>query len=420
MENNKVNASRSLSHHEIFIVSLFLLAFIVALEFMVFTMTKDYKATLTSHDNAVAGYLVRNGVDESLVTSAFTDEKTGRDRVAGTTLLTAAGYSEATQNSLIPLVTSFQRKFALETLTISLLFAFCFLVLLYSRQKRRYREFDAATNTLGRFMEGDTTVRLSDCGETNLDRFFTAVNTLATSLTAHIAKEKQNKEFLKETISDISHQLKTPLAALQMYNEIIINEKTGNEVVESFTQKSERELKRMETLIQSLLKLARLDAGTITLNKKSLSLHDFLKQCIAAYDTRAQLETKKIILQCNPGATLYLDVMWMSEALGNIIKNALDHTEGGDQIEIICEESAVATEIVIHDNGYGIHPEDIHHIFKRFYRSRFSKDQQGVGIGLSLAKAIIEKHDGVLTVESTLGEGTSFHLVFPKTYKTVS
>jgi signal transduction histidine kinase len=420
MENRKIIHSLLPQQHEILIAAALFLVFIIAVESMVFVMAKDYKATLISHDREVAGYLANNGVEESLVAGAFGAAKTSADTASGTTLLNGAGYSEQTKNSLLPLVAAFQEKYALIALSISCLFAFCILALLYFRQQRRNRELEDATQTINRFMEGDTSARLYDGGETSRDRFFAAVNTLVTSLTAHIEKERHNKIFLKDTISDISHQLKTPLAALQMYNEIIANEKTGNEVVEGFTEKSQRELERMETLIQSLLKLARLDAGTITLDKKILPLHDFLNQCVAAFATRAQMEGKTIVLQCNAQVALCLDAMWMREAVGNIIKNALDHTKSNDQIEIICEESAVDTEIVIRDNGMGIHPEDIHHIFKRFYRSRFSKDQQGVGIGLPLAKAIIEKHGGVLTVESSLGEGSSFHLVFPKTYKTVS
>ncbi|MPN60207.1 Sensor protein SrrB [bioreactor metagenome] len=100
--------------------------------------------------------------------------------------------------------------------------------------------------------------------------------------------------------------------------------------------------------------------------------------------------------------------------MGNIIKNALDHTEAKGRIEISCEDTAVLTEIVIRDNGAGIHPEDIHHVFKRFYRSRFSKDKTGVGIGLSLSKAIVELHGGTVAVSSKLGEGAEFHLIFPK------
>jgi signal transduction histidine kinase len=170
----------------------------------------------------------------------------------------------------------------------------------------------------------------------------------------------------------------------------------------------------MEVLIQNLLRLARLDAGTVELERSACNLRDFLESCISSFTTRAEQEGKGISLVCDDSATLCLDETWFGEAVGNIIKNALDHTKSGDNIEVSCEKTAVATEIVIRDNGSGIHPEDLHHIFKRFYRSRYSKDKQGVGIGLSLAKVIVEGHGGVVTVESELGRGTEFRLIFPK------
>ncbi len=237
---------------------------------------------------------------------------------------------------------------------------------------------------------------------------------MATALTVHIEKEKHHRIFLKETISDISHQLKTPLAALQMYNEIILDEKTGNKVVEDFVQKSQRELLRMENLIQNLLKLAKLDAGTIVLEKDNRDLNPFLEKCKNEFMTRAERENKKITVICNTTIRMSFDEIWLGEAIENIIKNALDHTKATDQIEICGVENSLLIEITIKDNGAGIDPEDIHHIFERFYRSRYSKDHQGIGIGLALSKTIIEKHGGTITVYSELGKGTVFHVIFPK------
>ena len=110
---------------------------------------------------------------------------------------------------------------------------------------------------------------------------------------------------------------------------------------------------------------------------------------------------------------LFCDRDWLGEAIGNIVKNALDHTGKGDTIYIKWTALPSAVQITIKDNGCGIHPEDLHHIFKRFYRSRFSKDTQGIGLGLPLAKAIIEAHGGLIEVESELGIGTSFIMNFP-------
>ena len=112
-------------------------------------------------------------------------------------------------------------------------------------------------------------------------------------------------------------------------------------------------------------------------------------------------------------ASLLCDRDWLTEAIDNLVKNALDHTESGDFVRIEWTLRPYAVQICVRDNGSGIHPEDLHHIFKRFYRSRFSKDQQGIGLGLPLAKAIVEAHGGTITVDSEWGRGTAFTLNFP-------
>ena len=127
---------------------------------------------------------------------------------------------------------------------------------------------------------------------------------------------------------------------------------------------------------------------------------------------RARQEKKKIILSGSDYLSLFCDRDWLSEAIDNIVKNAFDHTENGAVIGITWRALPSGVQIVVKDNGCGIHPEDLHHIFKRFYRSRFSKDTQGIGLGLPLAKAAIEAHGGAIEVDSELGRGTSFTMNF--------
>lgn len=395
-------------------VLLILLAMVFAGQFAVYKMAEDYKADLAAHDCAVAGALSAAGVDRGKIAAAFVSDKTKADTDEGRSLLTAVGYNERTRTELIPLAAELRKKYALAVLLASGLFSFAVLTAIYRYIALRDRQVHAAAGQLSRFLGGDTSARLSDCGEGSLSALFAAVNAMATSLTAHIETEKRGRQALKNTISDISHQLKTPLAALSMYNDIIEEERADAATVERFAQKSRRELDRMEGLIQNLMKLARLDAGTIELSKATQPLRDFLNKRAALFDTRAAREGKTIRVFGNEAIRFCFDEVWLGEAVDNILKNALDHTKSGDFVEISCEETAVTAEIAICDSGEGIHPEDIHHIFKRFYRSRFSKDAQGVGIGLAIAKSIVDMHGGTVTVQSELGESSRFCLTFPK------
>lgn len=253
-----------------------------------------------------------------------------------------------------------------------------------------------------------------ECSEEGaMYRLFHEVNSLVTMADAHADSERRAKEFLRRTISDISHQLKTPIAALNIYNGILQQETADAATVREFTSLSEQELDRIESLVQSLLKMARLDAGAITLERSPENVFDLLEHIKRQYSFRAEQEGKEIVLKGDEQTVFSCDRTWLAEAIGNLVKNALDHTAQGDRILVRWQQSPCLTQITVEDTGSGIRSEDLYHIFKRFYRSRFSKDTQGVGLGLPLAKSIVEAHQGSIEVHSKLGQGTAFTINFP-------
>ena len=245
-----------------------------------------------------------------------------------------------------------------------------------------------------------------------LYQMFGGIEELAVALQAKNENEHKSKEFLQEMVSNISHQLKTPLAALSMYTEIIIDEPDQPDTVTSFAEKSMASLQRIEQLIGALLKMARLDAGSIVFEKKPILVTELLEQAQASFTIRAEVEGKQIMLSGPPDEMLTCDFEWTSEAIGNLIKNALDHTGRGGLIHIEWKHSPDMLRLSVSDNGCGISQDDIHHIFKRFYRSKHSSDHTGVGLGLPLAKAIVEGQGGIISVVSTPCEGTTFTISF--------
>lgn len=267
---------------------------------------------------------------------------------------------------------------------------------------------DHAVSQIAEYISGNHNVRIACNEEGSLYRLFHEVNSLAAILSAQAENESKTKDFLRNTISDISHQLKTPLAALNIYNGIIQGEAEDASAIKEFTELSEQELDRLETLVQSLLKIAKFDAGTIVIDKKPENVSDMMEHVKKHFSYRAAQEEKEISLSGDDSITLLCDQSWFLEAVDNIVKNALDHTKKGDTVHIAWKQFPSVVQITIKDNGCGIHPEDLYHIFKRFYRSRFSKDVQGIGLGLPLAKAIIEAHNGTIEVNSEPGVGTSF------------
>lgn len=311
------------------------------------------------------------------------------------------------------LLANFEIKNATYYIIIcSLCMGIIILLLCYGYFREQHRIMENAISQITEYISGnkDVTIECNDEGE--LYRLFHEVNSLVAILNAHAENEKSAKKFLRNTISDISHQLKTPLAALNIYNGIIQNESKELPTIQEFSQFSEQELDRIETLVHSLLKITKLDAGTIELEKSLENVSELVENIKKHFLFRAEQEGKEIHLSGNEEISLLCDRNWIIEAIGNLVKNALDHTEKGGIIRIEWRAFASIVQITVKDNGSGIHPEDLHHIFKRFYRSRFSKDVQGIGLGLPLAKAIIEAHNGTIEVDSTLSTGTSFTINF--------
>ncbi len=290
----------------------------------------------------------------------------------------------------------------------------CILILLacYAYFKEQNDIMENAIGQIREYISGSKDARIECYEEGELYRLFHEVNSLASILNAHIESEGRKKEFLRNTISDISHQLKTPLAALNIYNGILQGEAEALPTVKEFVGLSEQELERIETLVQKLLKISKFDAGTIVMEKASENISDMMECIKKRFSFRAGQEGKEIILLGDEAIDFNCDRNWMMEAMVNIVKNALDHTEEGDSVWIEWKLSASALQIAVKDNGTGIHPEDLYYIFKRFYRSRYSKDTQGIGLGLPLAKSIIEAHGGSISADSEWGSGTTFYLNF--------
>lgn len=305
---------------------------------------------------------------------------------------------------------------ALAILLCALIMGGAVLLLCYAYFYAYFREqnkiMEHAVSQIKEYLSGNRNVLIECDEEGELYRLFHEVNSLVSILNAHAENEKKSKKFLRSTISDISHQLKTPLAALNIYNGILQEEAKDLPSIREFTELSEQELDRIETLVQNLLKITKLDAGTICLEKSLENVSELMESVKKRFLFRAEQEGKEISLSGDEKIAFLCDRSWMIEAVGNIVKNALDHTEKGGIIRIEWRALTSVIQVTIKDNGSGIHPEDLHHIFKRFYRSRFSKDTQGIGLGLSLAKGVVEAHNGTVEVESALGRGTVFTFNF--------
>ena len=356
------------------------------------------QAMLLERDGAVASALLAQGMAENDIAAALAASEVSG---AGRALLARIGRTAATPGLLLP-------ELAAAGLLAALLLGGA---LIFARAQAA--RLAGAERLLRRYAEGDFSARLPRDAEGPLGSLFAAAEELATMLQAKTEAEHRARQFLKQTIADISHQLKTPLAALGLYQEIIAAEPDNADAVRAFAGKAGDALLRMESLIQAMLKITRLDAGSIRFAPAACPLPDLAGRAVRDLLTRAKREGKRIRLEGDPALTLWCDPDWTAEALGNLVKNGLDHTAAGGLVQVTWRHTPGMVQVQVADNGSGIAPEDIHHIFKRFYRGRSGPDACGAGLGLPLARAIVEGQGGAITVQSTPGQGSVFAVSFP-------
>lgn len=367
------------------------------------------KNVLLEKEKTIASSLLQQGVSPGVIASAFGSEESTAE---GTAFLEKIGRTSKSDPWLLGAVRENTVAFLIFTASggaglcaLMLAVAGCFL-------HRREKLYQDAQKIIAEFADGNFSHRLSCDREGALYQMFDAVDQLSMALQAKGEAELHAREVLQEAVSDISHQLKTPLAALTMYAEIILDEPDHAEAVRKFAQKSLQSLGRMESLIQTLLKVMRLDVGSVTFDKQDCRIPELVSAATRELRTRAMQEQKRIWPEGDRDEILCCDPVWTAEAVSNLVKNALDHMEAGGTVRIGWQRFPAMLRLWVADDGCGIAAEDLPHIFKRFYRSKNSADAQGAGLGLALVKSIVEGQNGIVSVTSCPGEGTVFTLSF--------
>jgi len=284
-------------------------------------------------------------------------------------------------------------------------------VLLFTRW--RYREIEKLSGYLRKISSGDYTLDVRDNYEGELSILKNDIYKVTLMLSEQSELLKKDKIHLTEAISDISHQLKTPLTSMTMMVDLLSDAKLPREKRIEFTQNISVQLERIEWLVSSLLKISKIDAGTVLFKQDKIIVKELIQKSLDPVLIPMDIKGQTVSLNGDESVSFLGDFNWTVEALINILKNCVEHTEQGGKIHISFSENTLFTEMIITDNGKGIPQEDLPYIFNRFYKGK-SADEDSVGIGMAMAHSIITNQNGHIEVSSEQGQGTTFRIKFYK------
>lgn len=309
-------------------------------------------------------------------------------------------------------------EFTLENSSIILVFSMTLFVLYWITFRKInsvYSDVERISEMMAAMMEGKEDLPEEEYMEGAVGVLYSNFYKVVGILKESRNRELSEKIFLRDIISDISHQLKTPLASLNVFVDLLLEDKITEEVKrKQVLNEAANQLNRMEWMVLSMLKLARIEAGAIQFEKHEIPLLPLLKQADEAVQYLLQKRNQTLCIHCKEEETLFCDGDWLTEAIINLLKNASDYSDDGKCIWIEVECSNVYTRIYVKDEGMGISEKEIPNIFKRFYRVHRDVNPNSVGIGLSLTKSIIEGMNGSIRVKSEEGQYTWFILTFIK------
>ncbi len=302
----------------------------------------------------------------------------------------------------------FSKTAAVSVFAVSIFLIVSFLVF----TKKRYNRINTLTETIDKILHGNDKINIKSFGEGELSILESDVQKMLIRLRDQKDKLEKDRTFLADSIADISHQLRTPLTSINLILSLIeapdITEERRGELLRELSKL----ITKTEYLVSVLLKISKLDAGTVQFEKKETDLDSLVRKSAEPLLIPMDIKNQKLNINVD---NIYLDCdfAWCLEAFGNILKNCAEHTPENGSITVTAADTPIYTQVIITDTGKGIDEEDIPHIFERFYKGKNSS-KESFGIGLNLAKMIITAHNGTVKAENSQLGGAEFTIRFYK------
>lgn len=299
-------------------------------------------------------------------------------------------------------------------MTVLLSLLLVLLAALLLTQKRRHkRELQTLSDYLLLVQDRREVPPISDQAEGESQVLRSEIYKVASLLQRQFEEEARRNHHMADMLANISHQLKTPLTSLTLLCDLLQEPDLSPEDRTVCLTKMSGQLERMTWLIKLILTTAQIDADMITFKHQEMAWQELLNGVLKELEPLAQARQVALVTKMPEDARLLVDPNWTKEAIGNVVKNALEHSPADSQVVLTVTTTALYSDLIIKDQGTGIAPDDLPHIFDRFYKGQTAKPET-VGIGLALAKQIITRQQGHITASSQLGQGSQFHIRFYK------
>ena len=387
-----------------------ILVFTIAISIINYIQYRNYIKNVNTVINEIVNNIQEQypDVDINKIISMLNDENVSKENVLSQYGIDISKDSAILKNDLL------YRNNVIMNLSIILIFSIIIIIVFVLYNKRQKNKIKEITNYIEQINNKNYALDIQDNNEDELSVLKNELYKITVMLKEQAENSAKDKINLKNSLEDISHQLKTPLTSITIMLDNILDSpdmdlQTRNEFIKDIY----REIANIKFLVQNLLILSKFDANTITFNEKEEKLEDIIEEAKQNVASICDLKNIQIILEGKEDAKTTCDLKWQVEALTNILKNCAEHSNNNTKINVLYSENNMYSEIVIKDEGSGIDQKDLKHIFERFYKGKNS-DKDSIGIGLSLAKTIIEKDNGFITVDSELGKGTTFNIKYRK------
>lgn len=389
----------------------YILSLIILLIFnvsLIFILNRyEYKMYTKNYNDKINSIIsnIKNkypNIEESDIIEIINNEEDSED------ILSKYGIDSITKNDKV------NNKIRIISLIIIITFDSLIILIFYLYDKNKSKKIKEITKMISKINNRQFDIDINDFNEGELSILKNEISKTTTMLRQVADNSVKDKLNLKDSLGDISHQLKTPLTSITiMIDNILDNPDMNEKTRKKFLINIKREILNINFLVMSLLKLSKFDANVVKFNKESVYLKDIIIESIKNVSMIKELKNITIKVSGDDNIKLLCDFKWQVESITNILKNSIEHTSEYGTVEVNYSENKLYTRILIKDNGKGINSDDLPHIFDRFYKGKNGSDDS-FGIGLSLSKTIIEKEGGSITVKSTPNIGTIFTIKYLK------